>query len=166
MYLLTVVRLSSGRNQNSLLQRQCFLVVVQLLSRVWFFVTPRTAACQTSLSFAISRSLLKLMSIKLMMPSNHLILCRPLLLLPSKCAAKYWLTPAWGSPGRSSLGGTLGRFLQTLASPLFLLRLWFQPADALCFILKSSVTWTSTIRADWKVSLCHQRQRVLGVAWS
>ena len=42
-----------------------------------------TAACQTSLSFTISRSLLKLMSIESIMPSNHLVLCRPLLLLPS-----------------------------------------------------------------------------------
>ena len=47
------------------------------------FVTPWTAACQTSLSFTISQSLLKLMSIESVMPSNHLILCRPLLLLPS-----------------------------------------------------------------------------------
>ena len=47
------------------------------------FVTPWTAAHQTSLSFTISRSLLKLMSIELMMLSNHLILCQPLLLLPS-----------------------------------------------------------------------------------
>ena len=47
------------------------------------FVTPWTAACQASLSITNSRSLCKLMSIKLMMPSNHLVLCRPLLLLPS-----------------------------------------------------------------------------------
>ena len=55
---------------------------VQLLSSVQFFVTPWTAACQTSLSITNSRSLPKLMSIKWMMPSNHLILCHPLLLLP------------------------------------------------------------------------------------
>ena len=46
-------------------------------------MTPWTAACQASLSFTISQSLLKLMSIKSVMPSNHLILCCPLLLLPS-----------------------------------------------------------------------------------
>ena len=57
-------------------------VVVQPLSRVWLFVTPWTAAYQASLSFTISQSLLKFMSIKSVMPSNHLILCRPLLLLP------------------------------------------------------------------------------------
>ena len=60
-----------------------FLVVVQLLSHVHHFVAPWTAACQASLSFTISQSLLKLMSIESVMPSNHLILCHPLLLWPS-----------------------------------------------------------------------------------
>ena len=50
---------------------------------VWLFATPWTAACQASLSITNSRSLLKFMSIELVMPSNHLILCRPLLLPPS-----------------------------------------------------------------------------------
>ena len=58
-------------------------IVVQLLSPVWLFVAPWTAVCQTSLSFTISQSLHKLMSIELVMPSNHLILCCPLLLWPS-----------------------------------------------------------------------------------
>ena len=56
---------------------------VKLLSHVQFFVTPWTAALQASLSITISQSLLKLMSIVSVMPSNHLILCHPLLLLPS-----------------------------------------------------------------------------------
>ena len=56
---------------------------VQLLSRVRLFVTPWTAACQASLSITNSRSLLRLRSIESVMPSNRLILCRPLLLLPS-----------------------------------------------------------------------------------
>ena len=56
---------------------------VPSLSHVRLFVTPWTAARQPSLSFTISRSLLKLMSIESVMPSNHFILCRPLLLLPS-----------------------------------------------------------------------------------
>ena len=55
---------------------------VQLLSRVWLFVTPWTAACQASLSITNSQSLLKFMSIESVMPSNHLILCCPFLLLP------------------------------------------------------------------------------------
>ena len=55
----------------------------QLLSRVQFFVTPWTAACQASLSITNSQSLLKLMFFELVMPSNHLILCHPLLLLSS-----------------------------------------------------------------------------------
>ena len=56
---------------------------VQSLSRVSLFATPWTVARQASLSIANSRSLLKLVSIKSVMPSNHLILCCPLLLLPS-----------------------------------------------------------------------------------
>ena len=56
---------------------------VQLLSHVRLFVTPWTAACQASLSITNSWSLLKVMSIKSVMPSNHLILYCPLLLLPS-----------------------------------------------------------------------------------
>ena len=56
---------------------------VQSLSYVQLFVTPWTAACQASLSITSSQSLLKLMSIELVMPSYHFILCCPLLLLPS-----------------------------------------------------------------------------------
>ena len=56
---------------------------VQSLSRVQLFVTSWTAACQASLSITNSQSLLKLMSIESMVPSNHLILCHPRLLLPS-----------------------------------------------------------------------------------
>ena len=55
----------------------------QSLSRVRLFATPWTAACQASLSITNSQSLLKLMSIESVMPSSHLILCHPLLLLPS-----------------------------------------------------------------------------------
>ena len=58
-------------------------IVVHSLSRVCLLATPWTAAHQASLSFTIFWNLLKLMSIELMMPSNHLILGRPLLLLPS-----------------------------------------------------------------------------------
>ena len=60
-----------------------FAVVIQSLSQVQLLATPWTAAHQSSLPFTISRSLLKLTSIESVMPSNHLILCCPLLLLPS-----------------------------------------------------------------------------------
>ena len=59
------------------------VIVVQLLCHVWLFVIPWTAVGQTSLSLTISWSLLKLTSITSVMPSNHLVLCRPLLLLPT-----------------------------------------------------------------------------------
>ena len=68
-------------------ERQCQgmlkLSSVQLLSHVWLFLTPWTAAREDSLSITYSWSLLKLMSIESVLPSNHLILCHPLLLLPS-----------------------------------------------------------------------------------
>ena len=59
-----------------------YVVIVQLLR---LFATPWTAAHQASLSFTVSRSLFKLMSIEMVTPSNHLILCFPLLLLYTKC---------------------------------------------------------------------------------
>ena len=68
----------------SLLYRCWYIVVVvQSLRTVWFFATPWTAACQVFLSFTISQSLLKLMSIESVIPANHLILCSSLILLPS-----------------------------------------------------------------------------------
>ena len=60
----------------------CSISSVQSFSRVWLFATPWTAAHQASLSITNTWSSLKLMSIKSVMPSNHLVLCRPLLLLP------------------------------------------------------------------------------------
>ena len=60
-----------------------FCLLAQLLSRVQLFVTPLTAACQAFLSFTISQSLLKFMSIESVVLSNHLILCCSLFLLPS-----------------------------------------------------------------------------------
>ena len=70
------------KNQTELLSHIMFSSV-QLLSRVWLFVTPWTAACQASLFITNSQSLLKLMSTEFVMPSNHLILCCLLLLPPS-----------------------------------------------------------------------------------
>ena len=61
----------------------CQFSSVQSLNHVRLFVTPWAAACQASRSITNSRSLLKPMSIELVMPSNHLILCHPLLFLPS-----------------------------------------------------------------------------------
>ena len=108
---------------------------VQLLSRVQLFATSWTAELQASLSITNSRSLLKLMSIELVMPSNHLILCHPLLLLPSILTSirvfsnesvlrwpKYWsfsfsISPSneligWISLQEGSLEGTLESLLQ------------------------------------------------------
>ena len=66
-----------------ILELQLHYQSVQSLSHIQLFATPWTAACQPSLFITNSQNLLKLMSIELVMPSNHLILCCPLLLLPS-----------------------------------------------------------------------------------
>ena len=102
------------------------IAIVQLLNHVRLFVTPWTATCQASLSITNSWSILKLMSIESVMPSNHLIFCRLLLLLPSvfPCIAvssnesaicirwpKYWsfsfsISPSNECSGLTSLGWT------------------------------------------------------------
>ena len=75
--------LNLAPNSMTPLLRAKMTIVVQSLCYIWLFVTPWTAARQASLSITNSWSLLKLMSIELVMPSSHLILCHPLLLLPS-----------------------------------------------------------------------------------
>ena len=87
--------------------------IVQLLSLVWFFVVPWTAARQASLSFTVFLSLLTLMFIESVMPSNHFILCRRLLLLLS-------VFPASGSFPVSQLFASGGQSIgiSTLASAL------------------------------------------------
>ena len=122
------------------------------LSYVWLFVTPWAAAHQASLSFTISQSLLKVTSIESVMPSNHLILCHPLLLLPSIFPSirifsnesalrirwpKYWsfsfnITPSNEHPGLISfrmdwldllaVQGTLKSLLQHHSSKASILR--------------------------------------------
>ena len=90
------------------IQHGCFSSV-QSLSHVWLFTTPETAACQASPSITSSWSLLKLMSIELMMPSNHLILCRPF----SSCLQSF---PATGSFPMSQLFSSGGQRTGVAAS--------------------------------------------------
>ena len=100
---------------------KCFVAVVQSLSRVWHFGIPWTAAHQASLSFIISWTLLKLMSVELVMPSNRFILCRPLLLLPS-------IFPAPGSFPRSQFFTSGGQRIGVSASTSVLpmnIQSWF-----------------------------------------
>ena len=74
---------NGGETFSTIIVRDNNVVAFQLLSHVWLFATSWTAACQAILSSAISWILLKFMSIESVIPSNHLILCLPLLLLPS-----------------------------------------------------------------------------------
>ena len=82
-----------------------------MLSCVWLFATPWTAACQASLSITSSRSLLKLVSVELVMPSNHLILCWPL----SSCLQSF---PASGSFQMSQFFAPSGQSIGSSASVL------------------------------------------------
>ena len=104
MLLLLLLLLSRYNKETSK------FVVVQLLSCIRLFVTTWTAACQASLSFTISLSLLTLVSIESVMPSNHLILCCPLLHLPS-------IFPASGSFPISQLFASGGQSIGVSASP-------------------------------------------------
>ena len=76
-------RLLKLRNYDTMPSDYLGIFVVQLLRQVQFFAIPWTAACQASLSFTVSQSLLKLMSLESVIKCNHLNLCHPLLLLPS-----------------------------------------------------------------------------------
>ena len=80
---MTYVFLSTWLKNSDVFNQHQFFSPDQSLSHVQLFATPWTAACQVSLFVTNSWSLLKLMSIKSVITSNHLILCRPLLLLPS-----------------------------------------------------------------------------------
>ena len=91
---------------SSLTSEPSFAIVVQLLSHVWLFATPWSAACWASLSFIISQNFLKFMSSKLEVPSNHLILCHPLL-LPSILANIRVFTMSWlFATGGQSIGAS------------------------------------------------------------
>jgi len=144
--------LSISRFKDKIYNCKSIISSVQLLSCFWLFATPWIAACQAFLSITNSRSLLKLMSIELTMPSNHLILCHPLLLLPSifpsirvfsnESALRirwpmYWsfsfnISPSNGHPGLISLRidwldllavqGTLKSLLQHHSSKASILR--------------------------------------------
>ena len=85
-FVFFIIFTAAGSNQSfhsPAFKPNAWFSSVHLLSRVWLFATLWTAACQASLSITNSRSLPKLMSIESVMPSNHFILCHPLLLLPS-----------------------------------------------------------------------------------
>ena len=83
------------------------MVFSQLVRCTCLFATPWTEACQTSLSFTISWSLLKFISIESVMPSNHLILCRPLLLsLIFNPASRSFLMSKFFSSGGQSIGAS------------------------------------------------------------
>ena len=86
---------------------ECPISSIQSLSCVWLFATPLTAARQSSLSITSSRSLLKLMSIESVMPSNHLILCRPCSSCLQSCPALgFFLASQFSASGSQSIAAS------------------------------------------------------------
>ena len=135
--------------------------LVQFLSHVWLFATPGTAISQASLSFTISQSLLKIMSTESIMPSNHLILCHPLLLpsnLPSirvffnKSALQIRWSRYWSFSVSISPSNIQGWFPLGLSG---LISLWSKGLKSLHHSSKASVlsAWIySWISSHFKVS--------------
>ena len=123
------------------------LVIVQSFSCVWLFVTQWTAAHQASLSFTVSQSLLKLIPTELVMPSNHFILCRSLLLLPQSFLAS-------GSLPMSRLFASGGRSTGTLASASVLpmkIQDWFPwGLTGLIFLQSKGVSRVFSSTTVWK----------------
>ena len=142
---------------------------VQLLSRVWLFVTPWTAAHQASLSITNSQSSLKLTSIESVMPSSHLILCHPLLVLPPIPPSirvfsnestlhirwpKYWsfcfsIIPSKEHPGLISFRMDLLDLLAVQGTLKSLLQHQFKSVNSLVLSFLHSPTLTS-IHDYWK----------------
>ena len=122
------------------------MFVVQSLSWVWVFVTPWTAMHQASLSFTISRILFKLMSTESVMPSNHLILSCPLVLLPS--------FPPWGSFLMSQFFASGGQSIgaSTLASVLPMnIQGWFPlELTGLISLMSKGLLRVFSITTIWK----------------
>ena len=141
------------------------LVVVQLLSHVQLFATPWTVPHKASLSFTISWSLLKLMSFESVMPSNHLILCRPLSsCLQSFPASEYFPMSrlfASGGPsiGASALASVLPMNTQDWF-PLALTSLISLLYKGLSRVFSSSTVWkhqfvcTLMRIVSWQLSIC------------
>ena len=119
-----------------------FVIAVQSLSCVWLFATPGTAACQASLSFSISQSLFRLMSIELVKTSNQLILCCLLLLLPQSFPAS-WSFPT--SHHFASGGQRIGASASASVLPMNI-QGWFPLGWAGWISLQSRGTLTSLLQ--------------------
>ena len=152
-----------------------FQVVVQSLSYVLLFATPWTAAHLASLSFTVSQRLLKLTSIELVMPSNHLFLCHPLLLFPSIFPSirvfsnELALISGGLSIGASSSASTLSKIIQGWF-PLGLIGLISLQSKGFSRVFCSttfwkhqffgaqSSLWSNSHIPTWLLAVIHERQ--------
>ena len=125
-----------------------------LLSRGWLVATPWTAACQASLSFTGSWGLLKLMSTELVIPSNHLILCHPLIPLPSifpsirvfsnELALRIWWSKYWSFSFSISLSNEYSGLISfRITSLVSLLRKGLSRVFSNTTVQKTSILWCS-----------------------
>ena len=145
-------------------QTNC-LIVVPLLSHVQLFATPWTAAHKASLSFTISWSLLKLMSFESVMPSNHLILCRPLSsCLQSFPASEYFPMSRLFASGGPSIGASASASVLPMNIqdwfPLALTSLISLLYKGLSRVFSSSTVWKHQFVCalmrivSWQLSIC------------
>ena len=118
---------------------QHYYICCSVISHVWLFVTTSTTAFQASLSFTISQSLLKLMSIKSVMPSNHLILCCPLLLLSIFPSIRVFPTELLFTSGGQSIG------VSASVLPMNI-QYWFPLGLTLLIFLLSNVFSSTTMQ--------------------
>ena len=141
-YLLRCLQWSFFGETVIIIHRQCTLTCwvfnqsVQSLSRVWLFATPWIAARQASLTITDSWSLLKLMSIELAIPSNHLMLCCPLLLPPSifPVSGSFQMSQLFASGSRSTGVSASASVLPMLSYLLIYCQEYNYIHDLACFL--------------------------------
>ena len=141
MFLLTKIH---DLHQASFYVLCVLFVVVQSLTHVGLFVIPWTAARQASLSFTISQGLLKLMSTETVMPSNHLVLCHPLLRVPSIFASIRVFSKELALPIRwLNIGASASDLLLNTQD-------WFPLRQTALISLHSRVLWESSPTPQFK----------------
>ena len=124
IWLLVIHDMNSKKKKKKL--KLSTVAVVQSWNHVWLFAISRAAACQAPLYFIISQNLLKFMSFELMMRSNHLILCCPLLTLPSVFPSIRVFSSEVVATWVTSGGQSIGASASDLMSCCYMLAPWYK----------------------------------------